>query len=1121
MRVMQTFGQPRDTTNPYLVMLRDALVAEPVVEHLPFSWRGALTQRYDVLHVHWPDAVLAARHWWTRAGKRAALACLIVRLHLGRIAVVRTVHNLTPPAGPPVERALIRALERRTDVRIRLSELTPETAGVLSVLIPHGHYRTWYDRMPRGAPVPGRLGYIGLIKPYKGVEQLIEAFAAASVIDPSITLRISGNPADAAVEGKLRASTERLAGVDAALRYVTEHEFVEAITSSELVVLPYRFMHNSGTALAALSLERPVLVPDNDVTRALATEVGPGWVHRFSGDLTASALLRALEALRTEPPAAAPDLRAREWDEVGARHAQAYRLAMRRRRPGPATPPAATAQLPEKSGVPELIVAIPTFRRPEALSSALAVVRAQVDAENDRPGAPLHCSILVIDNDPAGAGERIASEHGAGYVLEPRPGIAAVRNRALEECALADALLFIDDDEMPEPGWLRAMIEMYTRTRPTAVAGRVVTRLPDGMEPRASEGDAFERPSRTHGQLIHEAATNNLLLDIHGVRRLGVRFDERFGLSGGSDSMFTLQLTRRGGTIRWAEDAVVAEQEDPARHARSWLLMRVFRFGNTSARVRIALAPTAASRLAERMRAFGRGAIRAVGGSARWAIGMVSASRRHRAHGLRIASRGLGMMAGAVGYAHDEYGRRRASTAPDVPRSARRSYHEHMGLKQWSFTIKSRTVRQSSGRYLAELMHNQHLSPAELTRLQSARAASIARFAAESTDYYRRLFAEHGIDTARLEDPAEWERIPITERAQLKEHDAELRPANSERFAREALTGGSTGVPLRTAQDSRVPTLALAWRMYSWWDVQPWDDLARLGRWSFGHFDTVRNRVQWWPSKQIYLDASLMNADSMRKFQRAIVRTRPALIEGYVGGVLDFADFLEGEGLSIPTPTAIATTASPLSPSARRRIESVLGAPVYDEYRGAEMSWMAGECRMQDGLHIFADAKMIEVVDQRGRALPAGEVGDIIVTDLANRVFPIIRYRMGDRGTIIDGPCECGLSLPRMAQPDGRITDVLRLPSGMAVTRLTVMFAKHPESVRLFQIRQSSDYSIAVRVVRGPGPDATRHIEDEVEILRRRVAGEVPVTLEYVDSLPHTGAKIKYVISDVPTPAAG
>lgn len=312
--------------------------------------------------------------------------------------------------------------------------------------------------------------------------------------------------------------------------------------------------------------------------------------------------------------------------------------------------------------MPELIVAIPTFRRPEALANALTAVREQVDAENGRPEAPMHCSILVVDNDPAGSGEAIAREHGVRYVIEPRPGIAAVRNRALRECENAGAMLFIDDDETPEPGWLRAMIDMYVATKATAVAGRVVTRFPDVVEPWVSASGAFQRPTRTRGQLMSEAATNNLLVDIEGIRRLGMSFDERFGLTGGSDSMFTLELTQRGGTIRWAEDAVVIEQEDPERFTRSWVLMRTFRFGNTSARVRIALAPTAARRLAARLSALGRGGARVLGGSARWGLGAVSGSLPHRAHGLRTASRGLGMMAGAIGYAHDEYGRRRSSS---------------------------------------------------------------------------------------------------------------------------------------------------------------------------------------------------------------------------------------------------------------------------------------------------------------------------------------------------------------------------------------------------------------------------------------------------------------------------
>jgi len=236
--------------------------------------------------------------------------------------------------------------------------------------------------------------------------------------------------------------------------------------------------------------------------------------------------------------------------------------------------------------------------------------------------------------------------------------------------------------------------------------------------------------------------------------------------------------------------------------------------------------------------------------------------------------------------------------------------------------------------------------------------------------------------------------------------------------------------------------------------------------------------------------------------------------------MLAFADFVEAEALHLDPPRAVATTAAPLTSSARSRLESVFRAPVYDEYRGSEVGWMAGECAEQDGLHIFSDTRLIEVVDNDGNQLLPGETGDIVITDLTNRVFPLIRYRIGDLGTLMDGVCACGISLPRMAQPDGRPTDMLRLPGGRSMGhRLLGMFGAHPEAVRQFQIHQQSDYSIVVRVVEGDPPDARVHIEKAIDVLRRRIDGAAPVTIEYVDSLPYTRGKVKYVISDVsPSP---
>lgn len=440
-----------------------------------------------------------------------------------------------------------------------------------------------------------------------------------------------------------------------------------------------------------------------------------------------------------------------------------------------------------------------------------------------------------------------------------------------------------------------------------------------------------------------------------------------------------------------------------------------------------------------------------------------------------------------------------------------------MSFRSALFAMKTSTVRVGPGRFHRELLSHENLTPAELDLLQNELACAIIRTAMRNSPYYRSTYGALGIDPADLDDPEAWAKLPILDRATVKRRSSEFpTPDAAGRNVRPALTGGSTGEPLRTMHDARVPTLALSWRMYSWWGVQPSDDLARIGRWNFGRRASLQNTVTWWPTRQIYLDASEITAESMAAFHGSLSRIRPRLLEGYVGALLEFAEFLESRGLRIPAPLAVASTAAPLTASARLRLETVLGAPVYDEYRASEFGWLAGECARRDGLHIFSDARRVEVVDENGDPAAQGELGDLVITDLRNRVFPLIRYRTGDRGILRSELCPCGRSLPLMDQPHGRTIDVIRLPSGSVLAhRLTAIFSAHPDAVRLFQIHQQSDYSITLRVVKGTGTDAEVHIESVAQGLRERVHDEVPVRIDYVESLPYTSGKTKYVISDV------
>lgn len=325
--VLQSFPEPRPTTNPYVVMLRTALEKSAGVRVLTFSWRRALTARYDVFHVHWPEILVDGHSPVKKLVRQVLFLLFLLRLRMTGTPLVRTVHNLELPQGiSRREVALLRLAQRWTSMRIRINETTDLDGPRPVETVVHGHYRDWYAAHPRSVAETGRLAFVGQVRRYKGVDRLVEAFRA--VADTGLRLRVAGRPTSDELAAELRAAAAADPRISLSLDFLTDAELVAEITAAELVVLPYREMHNSGGALAALSLGRPVLVPDNTANRRLAEEVGPGWVLTYAGRLTPAALVDAVDRLHASPPTGTPDLSRREWDDAGRAHAAAYRRAV-------------------------------------------------------------------------------------------------------------------------------------------------------------------------------------------------------------------------------------------------------------------------------------------------------------------------------------------------------------------------------------------------------------------------------------------------------------------------------------------------------------------------------------------------------------------------------------------------------------------------------------------------------------------------------------------------------------------------------------------------------------------------------------------------------------------------
>jgi len=304
--------------------------------------------------------------------------------------------------------------------------------------------------------------------------------------------------------------------------------------------------------------------------------------------------------------------------------------------------------------LPSVTIAVLTYLRPEDIQASLP---ALVDQAARYPG---EASVLVVDNDPQGSARSTVEPFTAdrvSYVVEPTPGIAAARNRALAECD-TDLLVFIDDDERPTPDWLRLLVDTYLAHPGTlGVLGLVESEFSSTPDPWIVAGRFFERLCPPTGTEIFVVSTNNLLLDRGLLERESLRFDERFGLSGGSDTLFSHEARRRGLSFRFCAEALVLDAVPPERMTREWALNRTYRMGNSWSRTLLAVTPPGPGRLVTRLRLTAAGAARVAFGAVRALAGRLTGSASWHAQGHRTLRRGAGIAAGAWGHAYEEYAR--------------------------------------------------------------------------------------------------------------------------------------------------------------------------------------------------------------------------------------------------------------------------------------------------------------------------------------------------------------------------------------------------------------------------------------------------------------------------------
>lgn len=418
----------------------------------------------------------------------------------------------------------------------------------------------------------------------------------------------------------------------------------------------------------------------------------------------------------------------------------------------------------------------------------------------------------------------------------------------------------------------------------------------------------------------------------------------------------------------------------------------------------------------------------------------------------------------------------------------------------------------------AQLRHSRLLAvserwPEERVREEQWRALrGVVAWVYRHNRYYRRRMAELGAEPGDVRSPADYRRLPMLTKQDLREHLSELisdgfDPSTLERRR----TGGSSGVPVQLFWDREASRAkaAITARHDAWAGFRVGEKKAAL--WG----DVKRATTLWGKLKEalhtrtIFLDTLEMDEARLLEFVEAVRRTRTRLLFGHGHSVYHLACFVRDRGIPGLRLDAIISSAEMLPPEERRVVEAVFGNVVFDRYGCEEVGLIASECAEHDGMHVAAEGLYVEILDGTER-----EPGRVVVTDLLNHGTPLLRYEIGDLATTRSGACACGRGLPRIGKVTGRTSDVLYGPEGKQVSGISLLdtVTIHIPGFRQVQVVQERLDELTFRVVRDGAVS-----EASLAMLRGAVAKyfgpSMRHTVVFVDRIPLTGrGKFQYSI---------
>jgi phenylacetate-CoA ligase len=454
------------------------------------------------------------------------------------------------------------------------------------------------------------------------------------------------------------------------------------------------------------------------------------------------------------------------------------------------------------------------------------------------------------------------------------------------------------------------------------------------------------------------------------------------------------------------------------------------------------------------------------------------------------------------------------------PRKARSFYAGMVAnvlfpLQEWLKGHRTVAVRK-------RLEQSQWWPRAQLQQAQEASLQQLLEHASATVPYYRDLFSALQLDPATMHCTDLLQRLPLLTKMDLKARGDVFRSNAAGPLVRSS-TGGSSGDPLvfYMGIDRVSHDVAAKWRATRWWGV----DIGESELVIWGSPIELKAQDYARAARDCMMRTALMPAFDMSPprlddYIARIKKLRPTMLIGYPSAISMIARHAETKRIRLDNigVQVAFVTAERLYEEQRKLIGRAFGCPVANGYGGRDSGFIAHECP-SGGMHVSAEDILVEIVGKDGRRVPDGTSGQIVVTHLASRDFPFIRYATGDVGVLSPALCPCGRTLPMLEQIEGRSTDFVHAEDGTVMHGLALIYIlRDIAQIRSFKIIQESTTMTRVLLVAVPSlPVALRqHIGLQ---FKARLGRGVTIIIDEVAAIEaDQSGKYRFVVSKVALP---